>query len=479
MLAKRKFLAMSETWSSALLRRLRGAWRDLQVPGIAVRTRDPAPDLPDSDLPGLEARMRACLEARGGEVSARARAAELGRIYLSLSAPGRRRFLELLARQFDCDGDELAAAARDLPAAADRETARERLRTALEPPRIRLLTQLNALPQGTKFLVDVRADAIGASRDNVSIAGLERDLRRLLAAWFDVGFLELRQVTWDSPASLLEKLARYEAVHRVRGWRDLKNRLDSDRRIYAFFHPRMADEPLIFIEVALLRGIADSVTHLLDARAPVVDPRAADTAVFYSISNAQPGLAGISFGAFLIKRVVDQLSSEFPAIRTFVTLSPIPGFRAWIAAALAAGEDALVTPAERAAIVAALARPPVGAALAAALADDSWVDRPALAAALAAPLIRAAARYLAQAKRRDGQPVDAVARFHLNNGARVERLNWLADTSPKGMRESYGVMVNYLYDLADIEENHEAYAREGVVRVAVGVEKLASPARAA
>ena len=200
------------------------------------------------------------------------------------------------------------------------------LRTALNAPRIKLLTQFNALPEGVKFLVDMRAELLRFGREDRGLVGLEADLKGLLAAWFDIGFLELKRITWDSPAALLEKLSVYEAVHQVRSWTDLKNRLDSDRRCFAFFHPRMPSEPLIFVEVAMVSGMAADVQALLDVKAPVIDPRSADTAIFYSISNAQRGLAGISFGGFLIKRVVDQLSAEFPKLKTFATLSPIPGF---------------------------------------------------------------------------------------------------------------------------------------------------------
>ena len=272
--------------------------------------------------------MRACLEGRGGEVTARARATALGRAYLSLEEAGRLRFLKMLAEEFDVDRDAVDAAAAALTTAtdpADRRKAEHRLREALEAPRVRLLTQFNALPDGVKFMVDMRAELLRMSRDEPSLRGLEADLKRVLANWFDVGFLELRRITWRSPALLLEKLIAYEAVHEIRGWTDLKNRLDSDRRCYAFFHPRMPDEPLIFVAVALVTGMADNIHDLLDEDSPVADPDAADTAIFYSISNAQQGLAGISFGNFLIKRVVDDLSGEFKNLKTFATLSPIPG----------------------------------------------------------------------------------------------------------------------------------------------------------
>ncbi|MEQ9126560.1 MAG: malonyl-CoA decarboxylase, partial [Alphaproteobacteria bacterium] len=359
-----------------------------------------------------------------------------------------------------------------------RATAEARLREALEAPRMRVLTQFNALPEGVKFLVDLRAELLRWQRESPAIRGLQDDLRRLLASWFDVGFLELRQIDWNASAALLEKLIRYEAVHRIRSWDDLKNRLDSDRRCYAFFHPRMPDEPLIFVEVALVTGIAGDVGELLDEHRPADDPRQADTAIFYSISNAQAGLAGISFGDFLIKRVVGALSAELPNLKSFATLSPIPGFRRWMTGA---PDEAAETPltedereALRAAIVAALEDdtgaladdlpPPPDqdaadlAVIETALAVPDWPSRPSLAKALEAPMKRLVADYLYNRKRRDGRCLDPVGHFHLSNGARMERLNWLGDASTNGLAQSAGKMINYLYKLSEIDANHEAYS---------------------
>jgi len=449
------------------LLRLRGAWRDLadaaaSAVGSAAAGAQLRPDLPKDDLARVREQMEACLARRGGEVSARARAAALGRTYLELSAEGRRRFLGLLARDFGIDREAVDGAAAALLEAADPETraaAETRLRQALEPARTQLLTQFNALPNGTKFLVDLRVEITQLARQEPDLAPLEADLRRLLASWFDVGFLELRTITWNAPAALLEKLIAYEAVHEIRGWDDLKNRLDSDRRCFAFFHPRMPDEPLIFVEVALVKGMADAIGKLLDESAPVVEPAAADTAIFYSISNAQQGLAGISFGDFLIKRVVDELSHEAPQLKIFATLSPIPGFRAWLEERLAAGTD-LLTAAEAAALVEAAGEASEGdaaAALRRLLEMAVWHPADPATEALRRPLTRLAAVYLGREKRPNGMAVDPVAHFHLSNGARIERLNWLGDVSAKGVAKSCGLMVNYLYRPEEIEANHEAY----------------------
>ncbi len=319
---------MSDIATSGLLdraiRRITDAWRDM---ASAVA---PAED------ESIAAQMRDCLAARGGEVSARNRAAKLAEAYLAADEAGRLAFLHEMAT-FNSDPVAIAQAAARLQEAEDpaaRSAATAALRRVLEPPRVRLLTQFTTIPDGIKFLVDLRTALLGLREADMGLAALESDLRALLAAWFDVGFLDLQRIDWDSPAALLEKLVGYEAVHEIRGWRDLKNRLDSDRRCYAFFHPRMPAEPLIFVEVALVQGLAGSVQALLDQKAPVLDPRDADTAIFYSISNCQRGLAGISFGNFLIKRVVEVLGAEFRNLRTFATLSPIPGFRRWLEAAL-------------------------------------------------------------------------------------------------------------------------------------------------
>jgi malonyl-CoA decarboxylase len=436
--------------------------------------------------------MRACLNGRGGEVSARNRAAKLARAYLALNAEGRLAFLRSLAA-FDSDPAAVRAASERLAAAADPEAqaaAKAELRRVLEPPRLRLLTQINTIPDGVKFLVDLRAEMLAvAAEGDKRVGALENDLKNLLASWFDVGFLELRRIDWSSPASLLEKLVQYEAVHRIRTWRDLKNRLDSDRRCYAFFHPRMPDEPLIFVEVALVEGLADSVQRLLDEKAPVLDPREADTAIFYSINNCQRGLDGISFGNFLIKRVVELLGQELPNVKTFATLSPIPGFCQWLQERLADTAAKLLTEEEAAALRAA-APPPRGEgaeggtalvaaetpaeALSRVLKRRAWLRDDKAARALEPVLIRLCAGYLLNAAARNGRRArDPVAHFHLSNGARVERINSRGDVSEKGLRESAGLMVNYLYDPARIEDYHEEYVGEGKRPAATAIRRLA------
>ena len=369
--------------------------------------------------------------------------------------------MRILADEFGTETErvDLAMAAVGAAASAAERLAAERcLREAMETRRLRLLTQFNALPEGVKFLVDMRAELMPLIKGDPAMQALEADLKELLANWFDVGFLELHRITWRSPALILEKIMTYEAVHTIQGWPDLKNKLDSDRRLYAFFHPRMPDEPLIFVEVALVRGMASDIHDLLDEQAPVEDPTKADTAIFYSISNAQKGLVGISFGNFLIKRVVDSLSHEFPNLKTFATLSPVPGFRAWLDRQLAADEGGLFTANEHRALSALSQDLGLAAVLA-----SRWPDDAGVAGALKAPMIRLCARYLNERREGSRKVLDPVAHFHLLNGARMERLNWLGDASEKGLAQSAGMMINYLYKLSDIEANHEAYTGQGKI----------------
>lgn len=459
-----------ENFVTRNLKRLRRTWQ--RIAGVAA-TGDAARDgLAKRELKEIEAQMHACVAQAGGEVSARLQAAALGQTYLGLDAHGRRQFLELMAG-FGPDERVLAAAAKGYVGAVDDDArlAQERvIREAVRSPRSKILTQFTGLPDGVKFLVDMRADLLGFARESKRLDILERELSSLLALWFDVGFLELQKITWDSPASLLERLIAYEAVHEIRSWQDLRNRLDSDRRCYAFFHPRMPREPLIFVEIALTRGLADSVQPLLDESQPTADLRRADTAIFYSISSTQDGLRGISFGNFLIKRVVEELRREFPALRTFATLSPIPGFVRWLRSE-AAGPIKLSAPVLGRLKRAGLEGVADARALWQALEGRDWQADPKLLAAVEEPLVAACAYYLAEA-RQGLRPLDPVARFHLDNGARIERLNWLADTSPKGIKQSAGIMVNYLYDPGEIEANHETYRLHGKVAVSSEIRRM-------
>src|SRR3954471_16729826 len=443
------------------LERLRNAFIETargarEVVGVPAPLR---PDMPDDDIPRLKSRVDACLEGKGGETARRARAAQLGQAYLSLSAAGRKKFLLTLAHDY---GLPREAAMAKVDAWRSSKAPPRALANALEPPAVRLLREFVGVPQGVKFVVDLRAELLALGRTDAAARALSDDLRPLLSAWFDVAFLDLVRIDWRAPAALLEKLVAYEAVHAIRSWRDLKNRLDSDRRCFAFFHPPMPDEPLIFVEVALVNGMAGNVQRLLDARAETSDAAGANTAIFYSISNCQQGLAGISFGDFLIKRVAEQLARDLPNIRDFATLSPIPGLRRHIDDRLKTEGDAALTASEISSLVPVTDEAAGAAAVRQLLDRPAWWEVPAIDKALRPILTRMTARFLTTTDEK-GRALDRVAHFHLGNGAIVERLNWLADTSGNGFKQSYAMMVNYRYRLSEVDANHEAYAAGRVI----------------
>ncbi|MFA5699888.1 MAG: malonyl-CoA decarboxylase [Desulfuromonas sp.] len=455
---------LQRTWSD---------WRRSDaLPGIA-------PDLPEKDEEMVIQVLSECVAARHGAVTARQHAASIGELYLTLNSSGRRRFLEILADadQFGVDQEQVRRVSRLLAANEDEEEFRQnilKLREALVSPRQQLLQQFNALPQGVKFLIDMRAELLEFLPDSPTLKRLDYDLQQLLATWFDVGFLQVRQIDWQSPAALLEKLMEYEAVHVISSWSDLRHRLEWDRQCYAFFHPALPEEPLIFIEVALVKGLAPSIQVLLEEHRDDIHPEEADTAIFYSISNAQAGLKGISFGPFLIKKVVDSLSHTLPNLKIFSTLSPIPGFRRWLEQLLA--DDTSAQDKESFSTVLEEAAQALGveANLASVIDHPDWRENPQVCGLLKEPLLTLCARYLHQRRAKDNAPLDPVARFHLGNGARIEQLNWLGDVSAKGMRESCGLMVNYLYALNDIKHNIEVYSQEKHIAAAPRIRKLLS-----
>jgi malonyl-CoA decarboxylase len=389
-----------------------------------------------------------------GEASGTAMAREVLDGYHELDANARLAFFEALARRYGPDRGKLAQAIEAWRAKPSDDDASD-LHFASEPRRQELIRRLNRAPGGTSELVAMRADLLGLMKGRSDLAALDRDIVHLLSSWFNRGFLVLRRIDWSTPANILEQIIRYEAVHEIRDWDDLRRRIDPvDRRCYAFFHPALADEPLIFVEVALTETIPSGIAPLLAEQRQLVPVDRARTAVFYSISNTQKGLGGISFGSFLIKQVVEELRRELPKLDTFVTLSPVPGFMQW----LKEGKDVPVSDDERA-LLENLDRP-------------DWPENAELTSQLRAVLEPLAAHYFLKARTPKGRVIDSVARFHLGNGARLERIDWLGDLSPKGLRESAGIMVNYLYRLEDIEKNHEAYANEGEVVASSAVKKL-------
>jgi len=392
-----------------------------------------------------------------GEANSVAIARDLAGRFDVLPEPERDQFFAHLAQDFNPEPQALLQAAQAYAGEPSAEHLLQLERVA-EPPRQELLRRLNRLPGGTAHIVGMRRALLSRLGKQPALAAAEADFLHLLSSWFNPGFLELRRVDWDAPARLLEQLIRHEAVHAIDGWDDLRRRLRRDRRCFAFFHPQLPGEPLIFVEVALLPEMPAAIAPLIDKSAdPLDDPRQYKVAAFYSISNCQPGLRGVSLGNFLIKRVAGELQRELPQLRTFCTLSPIPGFARWLRSdvtlpGLARARAQRLADAKAALLAAA----------------GGSLDRLSSAAALQAlpaegqdALRRLAAYYLIDgttgANGSAGAGGDPVARFHLDNGARLERLNPLGDLSPKGVRQSFGMMVNYLYDLDKVEQHHEQF----------------------
>jgi malonyl-CoA decarboxylase len=399
------------------------------------------------------------LLSRRGEASGVALARDILARYGELRLGPRIAFFEALASRFGPDPDKLGPAAKAW-LSSPTEAYAAKLHGASEPRRMELIRRLNLAPNGTAALVRMREQLIDALEHRPDLEIVDHDFLHLFSSWFNRGFLVLRRIDWSTPARILEKIIRYEAVHEIRDWNDLRTRIDSPgRRCYAFFHPALIDEPLIFVEVALTRGIPDAIEPILSTDSEPIDLDRATSAVFYSISNCQRGLGGVSFGHFLIKQVVEEVRRELPRLSTFVTLSPAPEFAQWLARERGAGEEAVALSEEDRAALTGLDR------------ADWWEEADA-AEAVREPLLRAAAWYFLRARTSRGLPRDPVARFHLGNGARLERLDFLADTSSRGLAHSHGLMVNYLYDLDDIEKNHEAYAQQHTVIAAGAVNRL-------
>lgn len=404
------------------------------------------PDLSSSrDIDSLVLKMNECLNPKGGEVSARKNTVSLGNLYLSLSEEGKIKFLQTLAEKFNPDKTKIDEEIKVYKKNQDSESSykfEQNLIKVLESPRSKILKQFISLPEGLKFIVDMRSDVLKLKNQYENLNPLENELKNILCTLVDVDLLDLRQITWNSPASLLEKLIKYEAVHKISSWGDLKNRLDSDRLCFAFFHYKIPNEPLIFVEVALMNKIADSIQHVLNESVPSSDPSSASTAIFYSISNTQTGLSGISLGNFLIKRVVEKLSQEFKSVKVYATLSPVPGFTKWLK-----NQDV--------ALLGKLNIKQSGTEILESIKTNIECEKQSL--------LKLCAHYLLKVKSSGGGAYDPVAHFHLSNGASIKQINWMADTSEKGISQSAGIMVNYLYELPKIDNNHENYMINKVI----------------
>ena len=413
---------------------------------------DEAPAASARETAGLLDLCEALLSGRG-EASGAAISREILEHYARLEPAAKLAFFEALARDYGPDRKQIDKALEAFRANPTEVSATD-IHFLAEPRRQELFRRLNRAPGATALLVRLREELLDFKRENPALETVDRCLSHLFTSWFNRGFLVLRRIDWSTPANILEKIIRYEAVHEIRDWDDLRRRIDpADRRCYAFFHPALVDEPLIFVEVALTDVAPAAIEPLLSETRAVARVDKARTAVFYSISNCQQGLASVSFGSFLIKQVVEELRRDMPKLETFVTLSPAPGFMKWAksrVAELSAEDRALV----------------------AELGDSVWAASPEKVESLRKPVEALAADYFLQARGPNGRPVDPVARFHLGNGARLERINFLGDRSLKALREAGGLMVNYLYQLDEIEKNHEAYANQRVVTASSAVRRL-------
>ncbi len=415
----------------------------------------------DADAVGTMEKLCETLLSSRGEASGMALAKGILDRWQALHQQGQRDFMVALLTRFGPNTDRLERAIEAYRTDPSPKALLE-LSEAAEPRRQELIRRLNLAPNGTATLVGMREVLLALKRDNPDLEAVDADFAHLFGSWFNRGFLMLRPISWSTPADILEKIIRYEAVHDIGGWDELRRRLaPEDRRCFAFFHPQLLDDPLIFVEVALTRDMPATISDLLSEHRTTIAAADATTAVFYSISNCQEGLRGISFGNFLIKQVVEDLRRELPRLNTFVTLSPVPGFADWLSHERRADVSDALTPADRAAL--------------AVLDEPDWADRQQARENVEPALTAAAAWYFLRARNRNGKPLDPVARFHLGNGARLERINVLGDRSGRAMRQAHGLMVNYLYKLEDIETNHEAFASRGEVAAAPAVRRLVPP----
>ncbi|MEH6455880.1 MAG: malonyl-CoA decarboxylase [Cocleimonas sp.] len=386
------------------------------------------------------------LISQKGEATGIAIAKEILSRYVELDKEEKLNFFKILSNDFGVDEKVLDKAFKDWK--KDGVAAARSIHLASEPKSIEFIRRLNRVKGATSQIIEMRNDLLGFLKSNPQLKALDEDFKHLLSSWFNRGFLELKSIDWTTSAEILERIIKYEAVHEIQGWDDLRRRvIEPDRRLYAYFHPAMVNEPLIFVEVALVEGIPTAIQPVLSPDRKSIDPKKANTAAFYSISNCQPGLRGISFGNFMIKKAVMELQRELPLIKNFVTLSPIPGFNRWVESELEKSSGLI----NKSQIVflknlKAVNKLPK-------IKDDINLLR------------EIAAIYLVQARTESGYIVDPVARFHLGNGACLKNINGKANLNKtnEGIWNAWGLMVNYDYKLQEIEKNHEAFINENAV----------------
>ena len=425
------------------------------------------PDISENDEELLLLQINDCIKEEGGEISRQAKLVHLAMIYINLSANGKEKFVKMLAYRLDVDINSLYEKIKDLKSAkneVDKINAEIILRDSLIPPRVLFLRQLITLPNGFIFLKDLRKNLLPIIKTDLRLKKLSNDIKTLLTTYFDVNMLDMEEITWNSSAAMLERLMKFEAVHEISSWNELKHRLFTDRKVFGFFHYKMPNEPLIFVEVALVKGMSDNIQKLIDVNVKAENPEEANTAIFYSISSTQKGLEGISFGNFLIKRVVKKISAEFPNIKTFATLSPVPKFRNWLTTYLENGGNNLLKADEVKKICNLSKNENANFGILELLNVKNWHKSKKHTDILRKPLLRLCVHYIFNIKKQKGfKTYDPVSNFHLSNGAKIEHINWLADISNRGISQSAGIMINYHYRLDKIAINHENYMTSGKV----------------
>lgn len=434
-------------------------------------------DIPVEDRDLLKNQINACIKKEGGDISRQAKVVNLAVIYLNSSEEGKKQFLDIISCEFGVDTKKLQEKISNLSKFNDdtpeKINAEVEFSKALIPPRIKFLRQLAELPNGFIFLKDMRKDLLKFKKEMPSLKKLDNDLKSILKQYFNVNILKLKEITWDSPASMLERLAKYEAVHEIKSWKHLKHRLKTYHKMFGFFHPLMPNDPLIFVEVALVKGLANNIQKLIKLEYDNENSNNPDTAIFYSISSTQKGLRGISFGNLLIKRVVKKFKTEYPNIKYFSSLSPIPLFSSWLNKYLEEDNPNFCSPQEAKLLQKISKIQNTNKAILSLLQTDDWHTNKTIEESLKTPLMKLCVHYLSKVKRSNKMNAfDPVANFHLSNGAVIRQLNWLGDISPKGIKQSCGLMVNYKYKLSKIVDFHEAYLSSGTIHIAENILKV-------
>ncbi len=434
------------------------------------------PDIPPKDRRKLIIQIQACIDNIGGEISHQAKLIHLAMIYLNASEKGKKVFLQTLAVEFDVnlvflreELDKLSELTEDSEEKAKMEIEFSK---ALVPPRVKFIRQLSTIPNGFIFLKDMREFLLKQVKEFPCLKKLDNDILSILKQYFDVNLLKLKEINWSSPAATLEHLIQYEAVHEIKSWKHLKIRLFTNHLMYGFFHPTMPEDPLIFVEVALVKGLANNIQKLIDLDVKHEKIENANTAIFYSISSTQKGLRGISFGNFLIKRVVKKLSADLPHIKNYATLSPMPLFGKWLVDYLENEGEHFCKKTEVERIVEFSGDEDINKSILTMLHTKDWHLNEKITEILKTPMLRLTLHYLSKVKRKGRlNAYDPVANFHLSNGAEIGQLNWLGDTSKKGLKQSFGIMLNYRYKLNNIINNHETYLTNGEIHISKNILK--------